>query len=109
MKAYKITTCTFWQLNIELRNITAVGKIGFSPFISNGLLLEAGILVKSSVAGRQIFRMHVFNDRGVMWMCTVSHTYCFNGPSALVLSAVVIHRIMVKMLFVFLFSETFSK
>ena len=47
MKAYEITTCTFWQLKIELRNITAVGKIGFSPFISNGLLLEAGILVRN--------------------------------------------------------------
>ena len=47
MKAYEITTCTFWQLYIELRNITAVGKIGFSPFISNGLLLEAGILVRN--------------------------------------------------------------
>ena len=47
MNAYEITTCTFWQLNIELRNITAVGKIGFPPFISNGFLLEAGILVRN--------------------------------------------------------------
>ena len=47
MISYEITTCTFWQLNIELRNITAVGKIVFSPFISNGLLLEAGILVRN--------------------------------------------------------------
>ena len=42
-------------------------------------------------------------------MCNVSHMYCFNGQSALVLSAVVIHRMIVKMLFGFLFSETFSK
>ena len=44
-----------------------------------------------------------------MWMCNVSHTYCFNGPSALVPSAVVIRRMIVKMLFVFLLSETLSK
>ena len=31
-----------------------------------------------------------------MWMCNVSHTYCFNGSSA-----VVIRRMIVKMLFVF--------
>ena len=39
----------------------------------------------------------------------LSHTYCFSGPSAVVLSAVVIRRMIVKMLFVFLLSETFSK
>ena len=39
----------------------------------------------------------------------ISHTYCCNGPAALGLSAVVIRRMIVKMLFVFLFSETLSK
>ena len=34
---------------------------------------------------------------------------CCNGPAALVLSAVVIRRMIVKMLFVFVFSETLSK
>ena len=55
--------------------------------------------------------MHVCSDRVVLWMCNVSHTYCFNGPSALVLSAVVIRRMIVKMLFVFLLhvSEILSK
>ena len=55
--------------------------------------------------------MHVFNDRGggVIWMCNVSHTYCCNGPAALVLSAVVIRRMIVTMLFVFLFNETLSE
>ena len=31
--------------------------------------------LKSSFAGRQTFRMYVCNDRVVMWMCNVSHTY----------------------------------
>ena len=65
------------------------------------------------ILGHQTFRMHVFNDRGLTWMSNVSHTYCCNGPAALVLSAVVIRgicRMIVKTLFVcFLFSENLSK
>ena len=34
-------------------------------------------------------------------MCNVSHTYCCNIPAALVLSAIVIRRMIVKMLIVF--------
>ena len=44
-----------------------------------------------------------------MWMCNVSHTNCLNGPSALVPNAVVIRCRIVKMLFVFLLSDTLSK
>ena len=53
--------------------------------------------------------MHVFNDLGVIWMCNVSHTYCCNGPAASVLTAVDIRRMILKMLFVFLFSETLDQ
>ena len=59
--------------------------------------------LKSSFVGRKTFRMHVCNDRGVMWMCNVSHTYCFNRPSALVPSAVVIRRMIVKIVVCFSF------
>ena len=59
--------------------------------------------LKSSFSGRQTFRRRVFNDQGVMWICNVS-----NGSAALVLSAVVICRMIVKMLFDFIFSETSS-
>ena len=38
-----------------------------------------------------------------MW--NVSHTYCCNGSAALLLSAVVIRRMIVNMLFVFLFTQ----
>ena len=44
-----------------------------------------------------------------MWICTVSHTYCFNGPSALVLSAVVIRRIMVKLCVCFSFKSNIQQ
>ena len=44
-----------------------------------------------------------------MWMCNESHAYCCNGPAALVLSAVVIRRMIVKMLFVFLLSEVIQQ
>ena len=52
---------------------------------------------------------HLQIAKTFIWMCNVSHTYCFNGLSALVPSAVVIRRMIVKMLFVFLLSETLIK
>ena len=53
MKAYEITTCTFWQLNSELRNILQSVRSVF-PW----RLLEADILVRN-IQENDIFRVQI--------------------------------------------------
>ena len=53
--------------------------------------------------------MPAFNDPWPIQTDNVIDTYCCSIPVALGLSAMVIRRTMMKMLSVFLFSETFSK
>ena len=55
------------------------------------------------------FQTLAFNDQCPIRTGNVIDTYCCSIPTALVLSAVVIRRMMKEMLSVFLFSEAFSK
>ena len=47
MKAYEIKYLYFLAIEQWIKKHSAVGKIGFPPFTSNGRLLEASILVRN--------------------------------------------------------------
>ena len=101
---YKSTTARFWYSTIKLFSSENVYKSQSPTDKCRSLRLTK---LNSSFPGRESFWTPAFNDRGPMQ--TGNDTYCCSRPTALALSAVVIRRMMVEMVSVFLFSETFNK